>query len=472
MKTISFWFFLMCAFLIYRHWLTEREDTVDAKGKGQMTTFWCEPNGATGSVFSGTETSQTQDCLDDAVGQIGLPEEKLQQLVEWNVSMFAGLLEEIALFRDSEMDNRLSESASAITLSARANPVNEVQEGIDLMSSNQPWIRPNMECQLSETAMAQLRDLISSIARLYQSNSFHSFEHCSHVVMSTKKMLNRITDHEKDVKHKTRIKDSCTYGITSNPLHQFAIMFAALIHDMDHSGVSNAQLMEESHPLSHLYNGKSVAEQNSIDVAWKLLMEPQFANLRNCIYTTEAEIAVFRQILVNAVMATDLFDKDLKNMREARWLKTFSSQPDDDSKASLSSSSDTTSSRRKAAIVIDLIIQASDVSHTMQHFTVYKKWNMKLLTEMYTAYQNGRMTKDPTEGWYEGELWFFDNYIIPLAQKLRECQVFGVSCDEFLDYAKDNRAEWEVKGRDIVQEVKVQLQLLVLQSNKNTIFEL
>jgi hypothetical protein len=97
------------------------------------------------------------------------------------------------------------------------------------------------------------------------------------------------------------------------------------------------------------------------------------------------------------------------------------------------------------------------VSHTMQHFTVYKKWNLCLLTEMYNAYKKGRTQKDPTKGWYEGELWFFDNYIIPLAQKLRECGVFGVSCDEFLDYAKDNRSEWELKGRDIVQEAVASL---------------
>jgi hypothetical protein len=76
---------------------------------------------------------------------------------------------------------------------------------------------------------------------------------------------------------------------------------------------------------------------------------------------------------------------------------------------------------------------------------------------MYNAYKKGRTAKDPTKGWYEGELWFFDNYIIPLAQKLRECGVFGVSCDEFLDYAKDNRSEWELKGRDIVQEAVASL---------------
>jgi hypothetical protein len=40
---------------------------------------------------------------------------------------------------------------------------------------------------------------------------------------------------------------------------------------------------------------------------------------------------------------------------------------------------------------------------------------------------------------------------IPLAKKLKECRVFGVSCDEFLDYALDNRGEWESKGQEIVE---------------------
>jgi hypothetical protein len=31
-----------------------------------------------------------------------------------------------------------------------------------------------------------------------------------------------------------------TYGITSDPLTQFAVVFAALIHDVDHTGVPTA----------------------------------------------------------------------------------------------------------------------------------------------------------------------------------------------------------------------------------------
>ena len=45
---------------------------------------------------------------------------------------------------------------------------------------------------------------------------------------------------------------------------------------------------------------------------------------------------------------------------------------------------------RKATIVIEHLIQASDVSHTMQHWEVYREWNKNLLREMYQAYQAGR----------------------------------------------------------------------------------
>jgi len=58
---------------------------------------------------------------------------------------------------------------------------------------------------------------------------------------------------------------------------------------------------------------------------------------------------------------------------------------------------------------------------------------------------------------YKGELWFFDNYIIPLAKKLKDCGVFGVSCDEFLDFATENRNEWAAKGEALVSETKASL---------------
>lgn len=245
-----------------------------------------------------------------------------------------------------------------------------------------------------------------------------------------------------------------TYGITSDPLTQFACVFSAMIHDVDHTGVPNTTLIQENTEIAKKYSNKSVAEQNSVELAWSLLEEDCFSDLRHAIYSTEEELQRFRQLVVNSVMATDIVDKELKALRNLRWENAFSLP----NCSIRSSSSQHDSNRydsldevnRKATIVIEHLIQASDVAHTMQHWHVYLKWNEQLFREMYKAFLAGRVETDPSENWYEGELSFFDFYLIPLGKKLKECGVFGVSSDEYLNYAEANRKEWELKGREIV----------------------
>ena len=53
----------------------------------------------------------------------------------------------------------------------------------------------------------------------------------------------------------------------------------------------------------------------------------------------------------------------------------------------------------------------------------------------------------------QGEIGFFDFYIIPLAKKLEDCGVFGVSSHEYLSYALKNREEWELRGQEVVAEL-------------------
>ena len=148
--------------------------------------------------------------------------------------------------------------------------------------------------------------------------------------------------------------------------------------------------------------------------------------------------------LPSVVLATDIFDKELNDLRKARWTDAFCCK---DTEAQNKDSD------LRATIVIEHIIQASDVSHTMQHWHVYQKWNKALFKEMRKAYKAGRMAKDPAEFWYKGEIGFFDNYVIPLARKLEECGVFGVSSEEYLNYALQNRAEWEERGQELVKEL-------------------
>jgi hypothetical protein len=56
-------------------------------------------------------------------------------------------------------------------------------------------------------------------------------------------------------------------------------------------------------------------------------MEPKYENLRRAIYTTEAQFKRFHQLVVNTVMATDIMDKTLKELRNDRWDVAIRSPP-------------------------------------------------------------------------------------------------------------------------------------------------
>lgn len=88
-----------------------------------------------------------------------------------------------------------------------------------------------------------------------------------------------------------------TYGITSDALTKFAVVFCALVHDVGHTGVPNAQLAIESPEVAEEYENKCIAEQRSVDIAWDLLMLPRFKNVRSCLFGDIAsEAKRFRQV--------------------------------------------------------------------------------------------------------------------------------------------------------------------------------
>ena len=448
------------------NWLELRHDLVEAKGKGKLQTYFIrmrspESNGT--SNVPGPDMSENEFREDEEGVIRQLMSERTSRLIDWTVDILSRLIRQIVARREAcgFSVQRLS-TPSTQTPSGpqgslcRSIPLFEVKEIVALPEFD-PVLAETQEdadnVKLSDELLAQVHDFVTNIAALYNDNPFHNFEHASHVTMSVVKLLGRIisptdlaiTKGTDFTEYSSKLHDH-TYGITSDPLTQFACVLSALVHDVDHTGVPNTQLMKENKGLADYYQGKSLAEQNSIDVAWELLMSKQYAAIHSAVFPTEPEKSLFRQILVNSVMATDIMDKDLKALRNARWEKAFSEATDD------ADNKDTRN--RKATIVIEHLIQASDVAHTMQHWHVYQKWNERLFRELYQAYRDGRSTSNPVDFWYKGEMAFFDFYIIPLAKKLKDCGVFGVSSDEYLNYALRNREEWELRGEEVVAVLK------------------
>ena len=465
------------------HWLRKRPDKIVAKGKGELTTFWLVPKSGTNSSgqSSGSYSSAASSEV-NAADELGDHEkrnekaaakaemvqlEKKQRLVKWNTEMLLTILKTIVAFRiDSgiQPDNsskiaELERGVSGLDAAIAGTVADEVVEVIGLpkfvIFASRELTDPDT-IELPEAAVSQLEDYVQAIAAMYPENPFHNFEHASHVALSVQKLLCRIEAPELDwstpgLEAALSLHDH-TYGITSDPLIHFAVVLAALVHDVDHPGVPNSTLVLEKTSLAAVYKNKSVAEQNSVDLAWDLLMDDAFVDLRQVLYTTEADFKRTRQLIVNSVMATDIMDKELGAFRKARWEKAFSEAPLETNSDNVvdNTESDDCAVHRKATIVLEHLIQASDVAHTMQHWHVYIKWNERLFDELYKAYLDGRADTDPSINWYKGEMGFFDFYIIPLTKKLESCGVFGVSSAECLDYAQHNRREWEMKGQRAV----------------------
>eukprot|EP00980_Cylindrotheca_fusiformis_P016206 scaffold4815_cov107-Cylindrotheca_fusiformis.AAC.3 len=457
-------------------WIIPRSTKMFVKGKGEMQTYWLRKSRRTNNPKA-TELNSEMETLEEGAGSEESSERaqeedndflgiegmnKAERLVEWNVEVLTSLLEQIVASRDGVMDQivTLSDAEKSIgtggkTVLEEFTPIIQLKrfDAEELKRRGRPT-----SINIEDEVKSQLRSYISSISEMYPANDFHNFEHASHVTASVKKLLARIVNVDEgnglgagnpsDRKDSVDLIDLAghSYGITSDPLTQFAVVFSAIIHDVDHPGVPNVQLVKEKTRWAQIYK-KSIAEQKSVDIAWDMLMSEKYAALRACIYHTEEDLQRFRQLVVNTVMATDIVDKELQALRKARWETAFSNV----NLATASMDGGTESEDRKATIVIEHLIQASDVSHTMQHWHIYKKWNERFFMECYGAYREGRADSDPSENWYKGEIGFFDFYVIPLARKLQSCGVFGVSSHEYLNYAIANREEWIREGESLVQ---------------------
>ena len=452
------------------HLVKKRENKIFVKGKGEMQTYWISRS-AKSRRNKAKSSGDEKDKLDVVMDYGGTDDHDMEQmvhvdedstckvaddfedeeeayfdgashenlntkksrLVEWNVEVLAKMIQQILAARNNGKSGKIDESEWAAKINAAEEEMTSGGNAETVLDEFVPIIplkrfdandmatrrRPS-SVEIDPQVKCQLRNYLSNIADMYQeANPFHNFEHASHVTASVKKLLSRIVqvDEGKYLDGGRRqpsrrgfdLQDLAghSYGITSDPLTQFSVVFSAVIHDVDHPGVPNTQLVKENTRNAQFYK-KSIAEQNSVDLAWHMLMGDEYSLLRSCIYQNEEELKRFRQLVVNTVLATDICDKELQALRKNRWESAFNSEDT----AAGKEEATVFNEDRKATIVIEHLIQASDVSHTMQHWHIYKDWNQKFFMECYGAFREGRADSDPSLGWYKGEIGFFDFYIV------------------------------------------------------------
>jgi Adenylate and Guanylate cyclase catalytic domain/3'5'-cyclic nucleotide phosphodiesterase len=250
------------------HWTTPRDDQVAAKGKGSMQTYWAEPHTGSKSVAPSATVTTTSESSDSNY-RVSL-DGRIKRLVQWKVDVLVRLVKQIVAQRESlKKTNRSSvkERAPVSFLSSQYSHaksgivLDEVKEIIELPDFDATSFRNISDISgiiLDPVVIEQIHQFVTAIATMYPENPFHNFEHASHVTMSVSKLMARIVAPDQlsieELEGDTmalKLHDH-TYGITSDPLTHFACVFSALIHDVDHPGVPNAQLVKENTPMSHV----------------------------------------------------------------------------------------------------------------------------------------------------------------------------------------------------------------------------
>lgn len=230
-----------------------------------------------------------------------------QSLIDWQVELLSKLIKQIVALRNSKTTKKNQTFENLIQQNLR--PRDEIAVQIHMPAFDAEKAKKVLQGgdELPDLVVSQLKDLMSTISKLYHDNSFHNFDHASHVTMSANKLLQRIvTPASQENGEFLKEAHDYTFGLTSDPLTQFAILFSTIIHDLDHRGVSNGQLVKEKSRLATMYGEQSVAEQNSIDLALELLTSSNYSELLSCICADEEEFRRFRQLIINCVMATDM----------------------------------------------------------------------------------------------------------------------------------------------------------------------
>jgi hypothetical protein len=183
------------------NWLRLREEKVVAKGKGELVTYWLEVKSDSSagksscSSGSGTENSVNSGTGADLNRSLDarrsrrasrLSLEKTQRLIDWNTETLLRLLQKTVDNRsDGAASNRavvagLKEEESILNgdEAVKKNPFDEVIEIISLPQAKSSTHSPNDQIRdISTKVSDQLRDYVANIARMYNDNQFHSFEH-------------------------------------------------------------------------------------------------------------------------------------------------------------------------------------------------------------------------------------------------------------------------------------------------------
>ncbi|OPJ80137.1 calcium/calmodulin-dependent 3',5'-cyclic nucleotide phosphodiesterase 1A isoform C [Patagioenas fasciata monilis] len=143
-------------------------------------------------------------------------------------------------------------------------------------------------------------------------------------------------------------------------LEILAMIFAAAIHDYEHTGTTNNFHIQTRSDVAILYNDRSVLENHHVSAAYRLMQEEEMNILANL---TKDDWRELRSLVIEMVLSTDMSGhfQQIKTMRHTLQ----QTEGVDKAKA------------------MSLILHAADISHPAKSWELHYRWTMALMEEFF-----------------------------------------------------------------------------------------
>ncbi|XP_067843780.1 dual specificity calcium/calmodulin-dependent 3',5'-cyclic nucleotide phosphodiesterase 1A isoform X2 [Heptranchias perlo] len=143
-------------------------------------------------------------------------------------------------------------------------------------------------------------------------------------------------------------------------LEILAMLFAAAIHDYEHTGTTNNFHIQTRSGVAILYNDRSVLENYHVSAAYRLMQEEEMNIMSNLSKDDWREL---RSLVIEMVLSTDMSC----HFQQIKTMRNTLQQPEGTDKAK----------------VMSLMLHAADISHPAKSWQRHYRWTMTLMEEFF-----------------------------------------------------------------------------------------
>jgi 3'5'-cyclic nucleotide phosphodiesterase len=209
-----------------------------------------------------------------------------------------------------------------------------------------------------------LTEYFVAIERQYLDNPYHNKIHAADVVQTTHALIQM---------------GGSKFACSDNPVELFALLVAAVVHDVGHPGMNNSYQISSKSDLALVYNDKSVLENMHASRAFQIIMGDQKDAKCDILSSFTDELReTFRNIVIKSVLSTDM----TKHFSKKNFIKGILLNNELESSNEGPSAIDTSDPLTKTHI-LGYILHLADISNPAKSTPVASRWADQVLEEFF-----------------------------------------------------------------------------------------